>query len=156
MQNFRGLRVVQAVVNREHNCGPLLGRQSQQSLLRLPGSLVFGKVAAALRGNLLRAIVFGAGSPRLVAPPVQAGVNGDAAKPGGKLRAAREGIEPFIGADECLLRQVLGVGRRAGHPECQRVNHMLVIAHERFKSRWLAIFTLQHQIFVGVSHAACF
>ena len=78
-------------------------------------------------------------------PPVQTGVDGDAVKPGGKFRRAAKFANLLVGAEESLLREILGIGARAGHPKCQRMNHVLMIANQLFKSRQVAILTLQHQ-----------
>ena len=57
--------------------------------------------------------------PRLALTPVQAGVDGDAVKPGGKFRRAAKGADLLVGADERLLREILGV---RGEPVIRNVS----------------------------------
>ena len=151
--------MTQAVVNREHNRRALFGGQSHQRRLRLPGHFTFSRRNSRFglpAGHLPGTAGVSTKTARLIPPPVQSRVNGDAAKPRRKFRAAVEGIDLPVGANERLLRQILGIGGRPCHSKCQRTNHVLMLAYQRFKSRRPAILTLQHQIFVGVSHAACF
>ena len=67
-------------------------------------------------------------------------------------------INVILGADEGFLGQILGIGQGARHPECQRMDHALVGANERFKSLRMAIPALQHPDFflICVAHAASF
>jgi len=101
--------MTQAVVNREHNRRALFGGQSHQRRLRLPGHFTFSRRNSRF------------GLPAVISPhnwrehengaphsaPVQTRMNGDAAKPRGKFRAAVEGIDLPVGANERLLRQIL-------------------------------------------------
>ncbi len=95
-------------------------------------------------------------TPCLALTPVQTGVDRDAVKPGGKFCRAAKRANLRIGTDECLLREILGVRQRAGHSECERMDHALMVANQFFKSRRAAILRLQHQFCVGVGHAAFF
>ena len=111
-QNLRGLGVVQAVVNGQHNRRALFGGQFQQRILdRLVQSVPGGwcspfKYCAE---TSLGTVGLEMQTPCLALTPVQAGVDRDAVKPGGKFRRAVKCADLRIGADECLLREIFGV-----------------------------------------------
>jgi hypothetical protein len=159
MQNFRRLRVIQPVVNRQHYRRALFRGKFQHGGLHLLVQLTVSQRISSIRmvrGNFPGTVCLKMKPPRLALTPVEAGVDGDPVKPGGKFRRAAKGSDLLLGADESLLGKILGVRKRAGHPICERMDHVLMIAYQRFKSRRVAILTLQHQFFVGVGHTAFF
>ena len=65
-------------------------------------------------------------------------------------------LPPATRLTELELSEVFGVSRRSSHPKCQRMNHALMLANQRFKGRRIAILTFPHQGFIRVAHAAFF
>ncbi|HTB82471.1 MAG TPA: hypothetical protein VK742_02345 [Candidatus Sulfotelmatobacter sp.] len=147
----------QAFMDRQHHRRALFGRQLQQRHLRLPRHLNFAvRLTHGFRSQLLGTARVGVVSPHLIPPPVQAAMDGNAAQPSGKLRAALKRPDLRESADKSLLRQIFRIGRRPGHPECEGMDHLLMASHQFLKSRRIAVLTLANQICIAIGHEGSF
>ena len=72
-----------------------------------------------LGGKFLGTVFVQMKTPGLALPPIQAGVDGDAVKPGGKFRRAAKRADLLVGTDERLLREI---SASAGDPVIRNVS----------------------------------
>src|ERR1035437_2298155 len=99
--------MIESVINGQHDGGALLGGKFQQGGLHLLARSVFRRRIFSVRvlvGNFLGAVRVEMKTPRFALTPVQADVDGDAVKPGGKFRRAANRTDLLVGADKRLLR----------------------------------------------------
>jgi hypothetical protein len=87
-------------------------------------------VASILGPTLLGPIAMKLFTPCTALFPVETGVQRDSIHPRRELRFTPEVIQPLKGPEERLLRQVGGIGQRAGHTISQRVYHTLMAQHQ--------------------------
>ena len=98
--------MVQPIVNCQHNRRALFGGQLEQrglNFIGIGGAGIFP--ARLLRGEFLGNPGLQFKSPRLALTPIQAGIDGDAVKPGGELGSTTEGANLLVGAKKRLLRE---------------------------------------------------
>ena len=144
-----------SAINRQHDGDTLFVRQLQQRGLNLLAQFIRGcrNVGIILHGGFAPTCVEPF-APLLAAFPIEAGVDGDAVKPRGKLGSAVERIQLLVRADESFLREILAIGHQAGHAICERVNHLLVRTDEFRERRMVAFSALRYPVlcFIRVAH----
>ena len=151
--NHRGLAVRETLKRDEDHARAHLDRQrvegADQPSVRLAKLRLDGRVVARvdMDRELDAEVVHRLFAAALaIAARVERAVHGHAIDPREELAAALERRERAVRAEEHVLRDVVGLGARAGEVQRERVDALAVTTHQRLEGAGVARLGQRHQV----------